>query len=72
VLGKTLGVPLFQERAMQVAMSPGRGGREEGASSVDRFFRPVAKARHFQTIEKNTRVEVSLLPQHWNPERAKL
>jgi hypothetical protein len=39
---------------------------------VGRFFRPVAKARHFSTIEKNSRVDVSLLPQHWNPERAKL
>ena len=39
---------------------------------MGRFFRPVAKARHFSTIEKNSRVEVSVLPQHWNSERAKL
>jgi hypothetical protein len=36
------------------------------------LVRPVAKARHFSTIEKNSRVEVSLLSQHRNPERAKL
>jgi hypothetical protein len=51
-----------------IKQPPAAGSQAEESSGIwtaspeSRFFWPVAKARHFSTVEQSSRVEVSRLP----------